>query len=84
MAQPPARPAVRKPRFQKSRPPWASCRNGIWPIFIPGSTIPPSSATSIASTPNAGAFEEAYKGKLAELAQSPEAGSALAEAVRRL
>ncbi len=27
-------------------------------------------------------FEEAYKGKLAELAQSPEAGSALAEAVR--
>src|SRR5262249_14535925 len=29
------------------------------------------------------AFEEAYKGKLAELAQSPEAGSALAEAVQR-
>jgi oligoendopeptidase F len=29
------------------------------------------------------AFEEAFKGKLAELAQSPEAGSALAEAVQR-
>ena len=29
------------------------------------------------------AFEEAYKGKLAQLAQSPEAGSALAEAVQR-
>jgi oligoendopeptidase F len=29
------------------------------------------------------AFENAYKGKLAELAQSPEAGSALAEPVRR-
>jgi len=29
------------------------------------------------------AFEEAYKGRLAELAQSPEAGSALAEAVQR-
>jgi oligoendopeptidase F len=27
------------------------------------------------------AFEEAFKGRLAELAQSPEAGSALAEAV---
>jgi oligoendopeptidase F len=29
------------------------------------------------------AFEETFKGKLAELAQSPEAGSALAEAVQR-
>jgi oligoendopeptidase F len=29
------------------------------------------------------AFEDAFKGKLAELAQSPEAGSALAEPVRR-
>jgi oligoendopeptidase F len=29
------------------------------------------------------AFEETYKGKLAELAQSPQAGSALAEAVQR-
>src|SRR6516165_1431163 len=30
-----------------------------------------------------GEFEQAFKGKLAELVQSPQAGSALAEAVRR-
>ena len=59
------------------------CRSGISTISIPAWTIRLIKRDLDRADADCVAFEEAYKGKLAELARAPKAGEALAEAVRR-
>ncbi len=83
-------PASAKPRKRRqaarkrqAAPRSARCRNGISPISIRRSTLREVKRDLDRADAECVAFEEAYKGKLAALADGPEAGRALAEAVKR-
>ena len=60
----------------------ARCPSGTSPTSTPASTIRRSGADLDRADAESVAFEEAYKGKLDELARGPDAGAALGEAVR--
>ena len=63
-----ARSPARKPAPQTA---WARCRNGTWPTSMPGSTIRNVKRDLDRADAECIAFEEAYKGKLAALAERP-------------
>ena len=83
----PAKPAKRTPAkaATKSRARQASvgCRNGTWPIFMPGSTIRRSSAISIAPMPIAPPSRRISRASSPRWRTGRDAGATLAQAVTR-
>ena len=79
--KPSRKPAAGKASTPNPKP--ASCRNGIWPIFIPVSTREEVTRDLQKMDADCTAFETDYKGKLAERIAGDDGGRWLAEAVRR-